>query len=334
MPTLLHNCRALATAAFFGAALATASAGTSLAFEPSNPECIAPAAPGGGWDFTCRQVGKTLQDLGLVASTVQVTNLAGGGGGVAFAEVVNKRNDANDLIVAASSATSTRLAQGAYPGNTMDQVRWVASVGADYGIIAVAKDSEIETLPQLMDQIKADPRSISISGGSAVGGWDHLKVLLTANAAGIEDVRTIKYVAFDGGGEAVTQLLAGSVQAFTGDASEAKGFVDSGDIKVIAVLAPERLEGDFASFPTATEQGIEVVGANWRGFYAPGGMSDEAYDYWVDAIAQVYSSAEWKEIMAQNGLAPLDLQGEEFEQFVAASVQSIEDLSRAIGLIQ
>lgn len=109
-------------------------------FTPANPECIAPANPGGGWDFTCRQVGKSLQDLGLIGSTMQVVNLAGGGGGVAYAEVVNKQNDNNDLIVAASSATSTRLAQGAFPGNTMDQVRWIASVGADYGVIAVAAD--------------------------------------------------------------------------------------------------------------------------------------------------------------------------------------------------
>ncbi len=303
-------------------------------FQPDQTECIAPANPGGGWDFTCRQVGKTLQDLGLVPGTMQVTNLAGGGGGVAFAEVVNKRNDDNDLITAASSATSTRLAQGAYPGNTMDQVRWLGSVGADYGIIAVGKDSPIETLPQLMDQIKADPSSISIAGGSAVGGWDHLKVLSAARKAGIEDVREIKYVAFDGGGEAVTQLLAGSVQAFTGDASEAKGFVDSGDIKVIAVLAPERLEGDFAEFPTATEQGIDAVGANWRGFYAPGGMSDEAYQYWVDAVGQVYASDEWKAVMEQNGLAPLDLRGDEFEAFVQESVNEITELSKDIGLIQ
>ena len=203
-------------------------------------ECIAPANPGGGWDFTCLQVGKAMQDLKLVDGTVQVTNLAGGGGGVAFAEVVNKLNADNELIVAASSATSTRLAQGAYPGNTMDQVRWLASVGADYGVIAVAKDSAINTLPELLEKIKADPTSVSVAGGSAVGGWDHLKVLIAAKKSGINDVRTIKYVAFDGGGEAVTQLLAGSVQAFTGDASEAKGFVDSGDIKVIAVLAPER----------------------------------------------------------------------------------------------
>lgn len=316
------------------AVAASALAAPAFAYEPETTECIAPANPGGGWDFTCRQVGKTLQDLGLIPGTMQVTNLAGGGGGIAYAQVVNKRNDENDLIVAASSATATRLAQGAYPGNTMEQVRWLATVGADYGIIAVAADSDITTLPELMDRIQADPSSVAIAGGSAVGGWDHLKVLLAATEAGIEDVRTIKYVAFDGGGEAVTQLLAGSVQAFTGDASEAKGFVDSGDIKVIAVLAPERLEGDFAAFPTAKEQGIDATGANWRGFYAPGGMSDDAYGYWVDAIGTVYDLAEWKAVMAQNGLAPLDLRGPEFEAFVAESIASITDLSKQIGLIQ
>ncbi len=317
-----------------GLAVAAALAAPSLAFEPEATECIAPATPGGGWDFTCRQVGKTMQDLGLVPGTMQVTNLAGGGGGVAFAEVVNKRNDSNDLIVAASSATATRLAQGAYPGNTREDVRWLGTVGADYGIIAVSADSPINTLPELMDAIKADPTSISIAGGSAVGGWDHLKVLIAAEAAGIEDLRTIKYVAFDGGGEAVTQLLAGSVQAFTGDASESKGFVDSGDIKVLAVLAPERLSGDYGQFPTAVEQGIDAIGANWRGFYAPGGMSDEAYAFWVDAISQVYASDEWQEIMESSGLAPLDLSGEEFQAFVSDSISEIEGHSRNIGLIQ
>ncbi|MEO0428410.1 MAG: tripartite tricarboxylate transporter substrate-binding protein [Pseudomonadota bacterium] len=314
----------------FGALAALPAA----AFEPEATECIAPANPGGGWDFTCRQVGKVMQDLALVPGTVQVTNMAGGGGGVAYAAVVNKRNDEDNLFVAASTATATRLAQGAYPGNTRDQVRWVGTVGADYGIIAVAKDSDIADLPDLMARLQADPRSIAIAGGSAVGGWDHLKVLLAADKAGIEDLRQIKYVAFDGGGEAVTQLLAGSVQAFTGDASEAKGFVDSGDIRVIAVLSPDRLEGDFSSFPTAVEQGIDVIGANWRGFYVPRGMSDEAYAFWVDAVGKVYESPEWKEVMAQNGLAPLDLRGEEFEEFVASSVNSIAELSREIGLIK
>ena len=159
-------------------------------------------------------------------------------------------------------------------------------------------------------------------------------MLIAADAYGIEDVRQVKYIAFDGGGEAVTQLLAGSVQAFTGDISEAKGFVDSGDIKVIAVLAPERLDGEFSEMPTAREQGVDAIGANWRGFYAPGGMGDEAYDAWVSKIADLYASDEWKEIMAANGLAPLDLQGADFEAFVSDSVAQIQSISREIGIIK
>ncbi len=307
---------------------------SAQAFEPDATECIAPAGAGGGWDFTCRQVGKALYDLKIVPSPVQVTNLSGGGGGVAYAEVVNKRNSDNNLIVAASSATSTRLAQGAYPGNTMDQVRWVGAIGSDYGVIAVSAKSDINSLAALMDKIKADPSSIAFAGGSAVGGWDHLKVLIAAKAAGIDDIRKIKYVAFEGGGEAITQLLGNHVQAFTGDLSEAQGFVESGDIKVLAVLAPERLPGDFGKFPTAKEQGIDAVGANWRGFYVPGGMSDDAYDFWVSAIKKVYDSAEWKKIMSDNGLMPLNASGADFQKFVADQVAATTAMSKEIGLIK
>ncbi|MEZ5906029.1 MAG: hypothetical protein R3C69_13350 [Geminicoccaceae bacterium] len=56
-------------------------AGPTFAFEPENPECIAPANPGGGWDFTCRQVGKTLQDLGLCPARWSSTSPAVGAGG-------------------------------------------------------------------------------------------------------------------------------------------------------------------------------------------------------------------------------------------------------------
>jgi len=307
---------------------------SSFSFDPSNTKCIAPANAGGGWDFTCRAVGKTLQDLGLINGSMEVTNMAGGGGGKAFAEVVNKRNTDDSLIVAASSATATRLAQKQYPGNDMSQVRWLGTVGADYGVIAVAKDYPINTLGGLLQQIKDNPRSISIGGGSAVGGWDHLKVLLAAKEYGIYDVKKIKYVSFDGGGDAVTQLLGGKVQAFTGDLSEAIGFVEAGDIRVLAVLSPDRLPGEFSSFRTAKEQGVDAIGANWRGFYVPGGMSDEAYNFWADAVGKVYASKEWKDTMAKNGLAPLDLRGDAFQSFVADSVSSIQTISKEIGIIK
>ncbi|MBL8660938.1 MAG: tripartite tricarboxylate transporter substrate binding protein [Rhodospirillales bacterium] len=321
-----------ATAAVLCAGLL--AAGSAAAFEPGNLECIAPANPGGGWDFTCRQVGKTMYELKKTPSPVQVTNKAGGGGAVAFAEVVAKRNTDNNLIVAASSSTTTRLAQGQYAGFTADQVRWLGSVGTDYGIIAVAKSSPYTTLSDLMNAIKTSPGKIAVGGGSAVGGWDHLKVLIAAKAAGITNLRTIKYVAFQGGGEAVTQLIGDHIQAFSGDVSESLGFLESGDLRVLAVLAPERLPGALADLPTAKEQGVDAIGTNWRGFYGPGKMSEDAYAYWSQAIHDVATSDEWKKVMADNGMVPFALSGPDLAQFVSKQIVEIQDISREIGLIK
>ena len=75
-----------------------------------------------------------------------------------------------------------------------------------------------------------------------------------------------------------------------------------------------------------------MIGANWRGFYASGGMSDRAYDYWVHHINAMYDSALWKGEMALNGLAPLGLFGKEFEEFVQDNVRDIAQISRSIGI--
>lgn len=331
----INRRRALQLAAFAAAATAFGgSAAHAQDFQPGNVECIAPANPGGGWDFTCRQVGKVLSDLGLVPGQVQVTNMAGGGGGVAYAHVVTKRNDDQNLLVAASTATTTRLAQNQYVDMTADQVRFVGSLGADYGVIVVAADAPYESLGDLVETVTTDPSSVSFGGGSAAGGFDHLKVLQVMKAAGFDDIRSVKYVAFDGGGEAVTQLLGGHVQAMTGDISEVLGFVEAGDVKILGVLSDERLPGDLSSFPTATEQGLDVVSPNWRGFYIPKGASDEAFAYWADAMTQVYESEEWKQIMEENGLMPFFRAGPDFQDFVDKQVADIAELSREIGIIK
>ena len=76
------------------------------------------------------------------------------------------------------------------------------------------------------------------------------------------------------------------------------------------------------------------MGANWRAFYAPGGISDEAYDYWVGAVQQVADSELWSQLRADNGLAPFALFGAEFEAFVNEQVAAIRTISQDLGLIQ
>lgn len=296
-------------------------------------ECIAPADAGGGWDFTCRQIGKLLYDLKLVDNPVQVTNMAGAGGGVAFTHVVTERNEDPDLIVAASSATTTRLAQNAYAGMTADQVRWVGAIGGDPGVIVVGKDSPFQTLGDLVEAIKADPASVTFAGGSAAGGFDHLKPLMVLKAAGFTDFAKVKYIGMDGGAEAITQTIGGFTQAMTGDMSEISGFIKSGDVRALAVLTAEPVPG-FEQIPTAKSQGFDVEVVNWRGLYVPKGISDDQFNAWAEKLQTVADSAEWKQIMAENGLAPFTKVGSDFQGWVDQVVAETAQLSKEIGVIQ
>lgn len=296
-------------------------------------ECLVPGNPGGGWDFTCRQIGRIMQEIGLVQNAVQVSNLAGAGGGIGYNQVVNERNDDPDLFVAASSATSTRLAQNAFGGSTADQVRWVGTIAGDPGVIVVASDSKFKSLNDLVEAIKADPKSVTFSGGSAVGGFDHLKVLALLNKAGFKDIRAVKYIGLNSGTDAITQTIGGFTQAMTGDISEITGFIKSGDVRALAVLTDERVPG-FEDIPTAKEQGFDSVAVNWRGVYVPKDISDDDYAKWVDWLKQVGASEQWKQVMKNNGLAPYSIFGADFEAFIDDNIKQAKDLSTEIGLLK
>ena len=316
--------KALALSVMIGAGMSTVAAAT---------ECIAPANPGGGWDFPFGQVSQIMYEIGVVPNPIQVTNMAGAGGGVAYTHVVGQRDTDADLLVAASSATTTRLAQNAFAGMTADQVRWLGTLGGDAGVIVVAKDSPYQTLNDLIEAVKANPAKNAFAGGSAVGGFDHLKVLMMMDRAGFTDARAIKYIGVDGGADAITQTVGGFTAAMTGDISEISGFIKSGDVRALAVFAEERVEA-FPDVPTAKEQGLDLVAMNWRGFYVPKGISDEEFNVWVDRLQKVAESEQWKKVMADNGLAPYALIGGEFEGWVANNIAEIQEISREIGIIK
>ncbi len=312
--------------------LAIAAFGLTAAFaqKPSGVQCIAPSDPGGGWDLTCRSIAPVLSQLGLIDGQVRSQNMAGAGGGIAFAYVVGQQNTNENMLVAASSATTTRLAQGQFQGFTDDDVRWVAAIGADYGVIGVAPDSPYDSLTDLTDMWAENTGSLTVVGGSAVGGWDHLEVLLAAEEAGVKNVERIQYVSFSSGGQAIIEIVGGRADVFTGDVSEALPQVEAGNLKILAVLSDERLSV-LPDVPTAKEQGIDVIGANWRGFYVPKGISDERYDYWVEAFKQVEASDEYAAVREANGLAPFKRFGAEMETFVHEQVADIKELSSRIG---
>jgi len=298
----------------------------AAAFSPDTPECIAPSNPGGGWDFTCRSIGGLFESLGMTGNVI-VTNQPGGGGGVAFADVAANRSDDDNLVIAASPATAIRFGQNQYTGLEADQFRWIGAIGADFGVIAVRADSKYKTLDDLVEAVKADPTSIVFGGGSPIGGQDHFKLLMFAQEIGV-DPSVVPWVAYDGGGEAMNALLGEEIEVFPGDVSETIG---NDKLRILAVMAKNRIEGMDA--PTTVELGYTTIFPVWRGLLAPGGMSDEAYEFWVDALGKVEASDEWAIARADNGLSPLRLLGDDFETFALDAVDKFRTLSEPFGLV-
>src|SRR5512141_750987 len=112
-PKFLARRVALGAAAL---ALATTAAPASAAgFTPDKAECIAPANPGGGWDTICRTSANVLQKTGALKQTMYVTNMPGGSGAVAIANVIAKRKGDNSLLVAASNSLTFTMAAGRTP---------------------------------------------------------------------------------------------------------------------------------------------------------------------------------------------------------------------------
>lgn len=295
-------------------------------------ECLAPANAGGGWDLTCRASGRVLAELGLVPGYVRVINLPGAGGALAYAHVVARRRGDPNVVVASSPATTLRIAQGQYGRFSENDVRWLGAVAADYGIVAVRPSAPWRTLSELVDAWRRDPRRIVVAGGSAVGGQDHMKILLLARAAGLDPL-SIRYVPFDGGGEAMTALLGGFVQVFSGDGTEARGQIRDRAIRVLAVLAPEPPTGPLAGLPTAREQGFEVDWIAWRGFYAPRDLPDASAARWIERLRKLAGSPSWHRIREETGLAPLTVLGPEFEALIREQVAAFRELSRELGLV-
>lgn len=312
-------------------ALIAPGAGWAQGFQPQNPECIAPAAPGGGFDLTCRLTSRMLNELGIVGPSIRTVNMPGGIGAVAYNNIQAQRVSDPNVIVAVSTGSWVNLAQGKFGRFTENDVRWLGAIGADYGVLAVRKDSRFKTLADLVEALKKDPASVPVGAGGTVGSQDWMKPALVLRAAGV-DPRKMRYLSFEGGGEAMGALLGGHIEVFPGDASEVRGQLEAGEIRLLATFSDRRLTGAFANVPTAKEQGYDVQWPIVRGFYAPPKASEASYQFWTDALTKLNADPRWQKARTEQGLFEFSMAGPEFDAFAKKRTADFRALAREVGL--
>lgn len=320
------------TGAILGLGLAFAV--NAQAWEPNKPECIAPAKPGGGFDLTCRIVSNGFADAKLLPTPMQVTFMLGGIGAVAINYITaNRRND-GDALVAFSSGSLLNIAEGKF-GRKIDanSVRWLASAGVDYGAVVVRGDSPYHSLKELMNAIKENPRQFVFGAGGSVGSQDWMKAAILVKAIGV-DPRKIRYVAYEGGGDASAALLGNHIQIYTGDVGELTGLAKSDKIRVLAILSDKHVEGELANVPTAKEQGYDVEWPILRGYYVGPEVSDEAYNYWVNQFKKAYDTPAFNATVKARELQPFKMAGPEFVDYVNKRIKFMHGVAKDAGLVR
>ena len=302
--------------------------------EPKRPECIAPASPGGGFDLTCKLAQSALVESKLLEKPMRVTYMPGGVGAVAYNTVVAQRPAEGGTIVAFSSGSLLNLAQGKFGRFDEKAVKWLAAVGTSYGAIAVKADSPYKTLGDLVEALKKDPSKVVIGSGGTVGSQDWMQTALIAKAAGVNP-KDLRYVALEGGGEIATALLGGHIQVGSTDISDSMPHVESGNMRLLAVFAEERLdEPAMKDIPTAKEQGFDIVWPVVRGYYLGPKVSDEDYNWWKTSFDKLLASDDFAKLRDQRELFPFAMTGPELDAYVQKEVARYRGMAKEFGLIQ
>ncbi|QPA33113.1 tripartite tricarboxylate transporter substrate binding protein [Anoxybacillus caldiproteolyticus] len=293
---------------------------------------VAPSGAGGGWDLTARAVTKVLNETKLVKQTMTVENKPGGGGAVFMAEYAtqDKNNDYKLFVSSPPIIINNLKAEGNSPFGYKDTTP-LAQLTKDFGAIVVKADSKFQSLPQLIDEIKKKPKSVTIAGGSAPGSMDHLIAILPIYKSGI-DPKIVKYVSYDGGGEAMAALLGGNADVIATDASSVEEYVKARKVRVLAVSAPERLGGNLKDVPTMKELGIDAEFTIWRGVFGAKQMSDDAKRFWEDTFKKLSEHEKWKEELTTQGWQPEYKGSDEFVQFLQEQEKLIRDMLKSLGM--
>ncbi|MDX8352398.1 tripartite tricarboxylate transporter substrate binding protein [Cognatiyoonia sp. IB215182] len=290
---------------------------------------LIPGGAGGGWDGTARGTGEALTNAGLVGQATY-ENMSGGGGGKAIGYLIENAESNHGTLMVNSTPIVIRSLTGVFPQNFRDLTLVAGTIG-DYATIVVGKDSPINTMDDFLAAYRDDPRGTAIGGGSVPGGMDHIVAAIVMQAAG-EDPTAVKYIPYDAGGEAMAALLSGEITALSTGFSEAVDLANAGEVKIIGVTAPERVD-TFADAPTMKEQGIDAEFVNWRGFFAAPGLPDDKLAMYQDAIGKMYDTPEWEEVRARNGWVNIHNSGDEFLTFLENQEQVIGDLMRELGFL-
>ncbi|WP_101842590.1 tripartite tricarboxylate transporter substrate binding protein [Halobacillus sp. Marseille-P3879] len=285
-------------------------------------EVVVPFDSGGASDLVSRTIASEMEESLDVPFTV--TNKTGGSGATGMLATKNAKPDGHTVgyvPVEMSMLESLELAD-----ITPKDYEFIGQLMTIPAAITVPADAPYDTIEEFIDYAKENPGEIQI-GNSGTGSIWHIAAAAFAQETDIE----MQYVPYEGAAPAVTALMGDHISAVSVSPSEVKGGVDSGDLKVLAVMGEER-DPSVPDTPTLEEEGYDVSVAGWGGFVAPKDTPENALSQLRESFEDAAESDEFQELMEDRGMTPAYKSGEEFEQYAQEQYDYFNELIPTIEL--
>ncbi|SDZ70860.1 Tripartite-type tricarboxylate transporter, receptor component TctC [Variovorax sp. YR266] len=313
----------------FLASLAFASAlpGASAQVYPDRPiKLILPFPAGSATDGTARVIAEDLRK-GL-GQPVIIENQAGADGNIAAMNVKRAAPDGYTLLMSTNSAhavNKTLYSHLAFdPEKDFEPVAGLISIPLT---LLVRKDfpaDDMATFVQVAKQ-RSGSKPLSFGSGNTSG---QVAASLMQSAAGIE----ITLVPYRGTPQALTDLVGGQIDALLGDPYSSMGFVNSGQLKVLAVTGSVR-HPLLPKAPTMAEAGykdMQVV--TWAALFAPAKTDPAIIDRLSKEVGKSLSKQETKEAVQKMAMTPMVMNPGELRNFVHSEIDRWGRLVKQAGI--
>ena len=318
--------------AWFAAVLVPCAPARAADWKPAKRiEVIVPNAPGGGNDRLVRLVLKIAQEQKLVEPVVNVVHKPGAGVVMGLTYLNQFAGDGHHIAIVSATFLGDYVSGRSAISPT--DITPIAQLFTEYVGFAVKSDSPIKSGKDVMARLKADVASLSASISGGPGNHNHLALSMVARAAG-GDPKKLKIVVFSSGADALTAALGGHVDMVVGPAASVLPHVQAGRLRFVALAAPKRLEGAFASVPVWKELGADAVTSNWRAIVGPRGLPPPQIAYWENVLTRVVESDDWKKMLERDLVTNEFLRSARLRDELKADYEELKSVMTELGLVK
>lgn len=274
---------------------------------PNKPiNMIIPYGAGGTTDVYGRTLAALLEKQ--LGQPITVTNQGGASGSIGSQFVKDQVSDGYTLLVCAETMGTYRTMGTSDLG--YDDFTIIAPLVGDPKVVVVGKDSKYNTLQELLDDIKANPGKITMSH-SGPGGSGHNQGLVLGEL-GYEVAMT----SFDSGNAALLGVIGGQVDFTNPNISTLQSYIESGEVKTLAVFSAERMEAypDIPAFTEIAPEAAKYLDIPYTAltFCVNNDTPQEVVDVLKDAAQKVFEDPEWTKFVETNAAEKL------YEKYTAA----------------